>query len=59
MEVDTGGRGHKQSTGPGMGHRPRTEGYGCSGVAHTESAGRGTGYLKERNESILWEHMHC
>lgn len=56
-EVGTGVQGHKQGMGPGTGHLPKAEGYGCSGVTHTASAGKGTGCLKERNDSLRYEYI--
>lgn len=47
--MGTGALGHKQGTVPGREHHPWAEGYGYSVVTHTELAGRGRGYLTERD----------
>lgn len=44
-EVGTGGRGHKQGTGPGTERPRKAKGYGYSGVARTELVGRDMAYL--------------
>lgn len=49
----TGGRGRKQGTVPGRGRHRRVEGCACSGVAHTEFVGRGTGHLGRKLKECL------